>query len=124
MDRRYVGEAGLAALWELLGDGDVAHEVRRGIGSEVAAEMLRVVRETEAEVLVIGLRHRTPVGKMIMSSVAQAGVARSSLLGAGRQAASRVTTFAARQDARDSRALGEADLSQLGRPLARQPPGP
>ena len=41
------------------------------MGTDVAQEMLRVVDETAAEVLVIGLRHRTPVGKMIMGSVAQ-----------------------------------------------------
>ena len=49
----------------------VAHEVRQAMGTDVAEEMLRVVDETAAEVLVIGLRHRTPVGKMIMGSVAQ-----------------------------------------------------
>ena len=37
----------------------------------MAEEILRVADETDADVLVIGLRHRTPVGKMIMGSVAQ-----------------------------------------------------
>ena len=41
------------------------------MGPDVAGEMVRVVRETDAEVLVIGMRHRTPVGKLIMGSVAQ-----------------------------------------------------
>lgn len=71
IDRRYVGEEGLAALEERLAGLAIAHEVRQAIGTDVAEEMLRVVRDTDAEVLVIGLRHRTPVGKMIMGSVAQ-----------------------------------------------------
>ena len=41
------------------------------MGTDVAEEMIRVVREVDAQVLVIGMRHRTPVGKMIMGSVAQ-----------------------------------------------------
>ncbi len=61
----------MAALEERLAGLAIAHEVRQAIGTDVAEEMLRVVRDTDAEVLVIGLRHRTPVDKMIMGSVAQ-----------------------------------------------------
>ena len=71
VDRRYVGDQGLAELESRLAGVDVEHEVRQAIGADVAEEMLRVVRETQAQVLVIGIRHRTPVGKMIMGSVAQ-----------------------------------------------------
>ena len=71
VDRRYVGEAGLAGLQERLGGLDLAHEVRQAIGPDVAQEILRVATDTDAAVVVIGLRHRTPVGKMIMGSVAQ-----------------------------------------------------
>ena len=71
VDRRYVGEAGLAGLQERLAGLDLAHEVRQDIGPDVAQEILRVAADTDAAVIVIGLRHRTPVGKMIMGSVAQ-----------------------------------------------------
>ena len=71
VDRRYVGEAGLAGLEERLAGLDVTHEVRQAIGPDVAEEILRVATDTDAAVVVIGLRHRTPVGKMIMGSVAQ-----------------------------------------------------
>jgi nucleotide-binding universal stress UspA family protein len=75
IDRRYLGEEGLAdlekRLAELLRDDDVAHEVRQAMGTDVADEMVKLVKEVSAEVLVIGMRHRTPVGKMIMGSVAQ-----------------------------------------------------
>ena len=71
VDRRYVGEAGLAGLEERLAELDIAHEVRQTMGADVAEEILRVATDTDAAVVVIGLRHRTPVGKMIMGSVAQ-----------------------------------------------------
>ena len=71
VDRRYVGEAGLAGLQERLAGLDLAHEVRQAIGPDVAQEILRVATDTDAAVVVIGLRHRTPAGTMIMGSVAQ-----------------------------------------------------
>ena len=71
VDRRYVGEEGVAELESRLAGLDLQHEVRQAIGADVAEEMLRVVDDTRAQVLVIGLRHRSPVGKMIMGSVAQ-----------------------------------------------------
>ena len=71
VDRRYVGEEGLAELEKRLAGLDFAHEVRQAMGADIADEMLRVVDDTQAQVLVIGIRHRSPVGKMIMGSVAQ-----------------------------------------------------
>ena len=71
VDRRYLGSADLSALTERLASTDVPVDVRQAMGADVAEELLRVVRDTDAEALVIGLRHRTPVGKMIMGSVAQ-----------------------------------------------------
>ena len=71
IDRRYLGQEGLADLEERLAGIDVEHEVRQAMGADVAEEMIRVVREVGAQVLVIGMRHRTPVGKLIMGSVAQ-----------------------------------------------------
>ena len=38
---------------------------------EIADEVLRVARETDASVIVIGLRRRSPVGKLLMGSSAQ-----------------------------------------------------
>ena len=71
VDRRYVGEAGLAGLEERLVALGLTYEVRQAIGPDVAQEILRVATDIDAAVVVIGLRHRTPVGKMIMGSVAQ-----------------------------------------------------
>jgi nucleotide-binding universal stress UspA family protein len=71
VDRRYVGESAWSGLEERLEELSRPHELRRAMGADVAEEIVKVVRETDAELVVIGIRHRTPVGKMIMGSVAQ-----------------------------------------------------
>ena len=45
--------------------------VRIEQGSDPADALVRVAEERRASVVVIGLRHRTPVGKLIMGSTAQ-----------------------------------------------------
>lgn len=40
-------------------------------GHDAAAEILEVAESTRADLIVIGMRHRTPVGKLIMGSTAQ-----------------------------------------------------
>jgi nucleotide-binding universal stress UspA family protein len=40
-------------------------------GHDAADEILEIARSTRADLIVIGLRHRTPVGKLIMGSTAQ-----------------------------------------------------
>ena len=69
VDAKFATESTLARLEDRFGDLD--HEVRQTVGADVAAELLRVADEVEAELLVIGMRHRTPVGKLLMGSVAQ-----------------------------------------------------
>ncbi|MDQ3455348.1 MAG: universal stress protein [Actinomycetota bacterium] len=69
VDPRFASRSALDALESRL--AGVEHEVRQSVGPDVAEQVLDVVREVDAELLVIGLRHRTPVGKMLMGSVAQ-----------------------------------------------------
>lgn len=69
VDPRFASRAALDALDSRL--AGVEHEVRQSVGTDVADQVLDVVRELDADLLVIGLRHRTPVGKMLMGSVAQ-----------------------------------------------------
>lgn len=56
---------------ELDRDG-IENEVRQLVrGNEPAEDLIAVAGETDADFIVIGLRRRTPVGKLIMGSNAQ-----------------------------------------------------
>lgn len=59
-------------IHELLHDTGLEHEVRQLVrGNDAATDLLSVAEEESAELIVIGLRRRSPVGKLIMGSVAQ-----------------------------------------------------
>jgi nucleotide-binding universal stress UspA family protein len=50
----------------------VEHEVRQLVrGLDPAEDLLGIVEEVKAELIVIGLRRRSPVGKLILGSNAQ-----------------------------------------------------
>ena len=50
----------------------IEHEVRQLVrGLDPAEDLIAVATETEADFIVIGLRRRTPVGKLILGSTAQ-----------------------------------------------------
>ena len=50
----------------------IEHEVRQLVrGLDPAEDLIAVATETEADFIVIGLRRRTPVGKLILGSNAQ-----------------------------------------------------
>jgi nucleotide-binding universal stress UspA family protein len=54
------------------GTAGVALDLRQAAHSgDVADEVLRVARETDASVIVIGMRKRSPVGKLLMGSSVQ-----------------------------------------------------
>ncbi|WP_353950406.1 universal stress protein [Knoellia sp. S7-12] len=62
----------LAALGKDLKSKGVDVQVRQLVrGNEPAEDLLAVADETGAELIVIGLRRRTPVGKLILGSNAQ-----------------------------------------------------
>ncbi len=71
LDPRYLAEADRVTLEEQLAATGVEHELRQATGKDVADEILAVAKEVVADVIVIGIRPRTPVGKLIMGSVAQ-----------------------------------------------------
>lgn len=55
-----------------LGEAGVDHEVRQLVrGNDVADDLIAVAEETSADFIVIGLRRRSPVGKLILGSNAQ-----------------------------------------------------
>ncbi|WP_182526582.1 universal stress protein [Nocardioides dongkuii] len=69
VDRRYAAPEELLRLEE--GLEGLPHEVRQVTVPDVADELLRVAEETGAQLIVLGMRRRTPVGKLLMGSVAQ-----------------------------------------------------
>lgn len=77
--REYLDEATLSAedhaldgVRAQLADSGVEHEVRRLVrGREPADELIDVAEEMKADLIVIGLRRRSYVGKLILGSNAE-----------------------------------------------------
>ena len=70
VDKKYVGELGRSELERRLAAAPVEAELRQTMGADVADEILEVAREVAAEAMVIGIRHRSQVGKLLMGSTA------------------------------------------------------
>jgi nucleotide-binding universal stress UspA family protein len=65
-------EEELAAVRSELDAVGIAHEVRQLVrGLEPAEDIIAVAQEVAADFIVIGLRRRSPVGKLILGSNAQ-----------------------------------------------------
>jgi nucleotide-binding universal stress UspA family protein len=65
-------EAELDAVRKDLADAGIEAEVRQLVrGQDVSDDLIAVAEETAADFIVIGLRRRTPVGKLILGSNAQ-----------------------------------------------------
>ena len=72
VDQRYIDDEQLAALRERLASSGVDHEVLHSIGGrEASEEIVTVAADRHADLVVIGLRRRTAVGKLLMGSTAQ-----------------------------------------------------
>ena len=72
VDEEFLQGDGLRGLTTELGAAGVPFEVRQPVRNrDVADELAEVTRETGAELLVIGLRRRSAVGKLLMGSAAQ-----------------------------------------------------
>ena len=71
VDARYADEEQLSALAKEIAGAGVEVDVRRSMGADVGDQVLAVAAEVSADLVVIGLRKRSPVGKLLMGSVAQ-----------------------------------------------------
>ncbi len=69
VDRRFAAPKVLAHVGDDL--AGVEHEVRQVVVADVAEELLRIAAAEQVRLVVLGLRRRTPVGKLLMGSVAQ-----------------------------------------------------
>lgn len=72
VDRRYAGEDDLAEVRGLMEESGVPFTLDQQVtGHDGADGVLAAAREHHASVVVIGLRRRTPTGKLLFGSVAQ-----------------------------------------------------
>jgi nucleotide-binding universal stress UspA family protein len=72
VDSRFASSSDWDAVKTQLEESGVEYEVAQTVEArDPADQLLRVAEETNAELIVIGLRRRTPVGKLIMGSAAQ-----------------------------------------------------
>lgn len=65
-------QAALDRVTRLLAESSVEAELRHlTVGTDAVHDLLLAAEETQAELLVIGVRRRTPVGKLVLGSHAQ-----------------------------------------------------
>lgn len=65
-------EPDLAGVRDLLTGSGLAFDLREVVqGLDASEDLVAVAEDTDAELIVIGLRRRTPVGKLILGSNAQ-----------------------------------------------------
>ena len=71
VDSRFAADDEITALRErLVGEG-LAVEVRHDLVPDVAEAVVTAADQARADLVVVGVRRRTPVGKLLLGSVAQ-----------------------------------------------------
>jgi nucleotide-binding universal stress UspA family protein len=70
-DPRFARSGEVHDVEKRLADCGVEFELTQPVGVDTAEELLKAMDGTDAELLVIGIRHRTPVGKLLLGSVSQ-----------------------------------------------------
>jgi nucleotide-binding universal stress UspA family protein len=70
-DPRFATPGQVHDVEDLLRRSGVDYELSQPVGVDTARELLAAMERPDAELLVIGLRHRNPVGKLLLGSVAQ-----------------------------------------------------
>jgi nucleotide-binding universal stress UspA family protein len=70
-EQRAAVEAELERVQADLASAGIEHEVRLLSGGDVADDLIATAEEVDAQLVVLGLRRRSPVGKLILGSNAQ-----------------------------------------------------
>ncbi len=72
VDERFASDAQLKLLRERLDEAGVLYDIAQQVrGREAAEEVVDAAITNHASLIVIGIRHRTPTGKLIFGSTAQ-----------------------------------------------------
>lgn len=71
VEPRYAHEDEVQAIIGQLEDAGIEVDVRRDVVSDLADAVLDVIEQEDADLVVVGVRHRSPVGKALMGSVGQ-----------------------------------------------------
>jgi len=72
VDTRFAQDRDIQDIEQRLASQGIQYLVKRPVhGHDAAAEVLDAAEEHNADLIVIGLRRRTPVGKLIMGSTSQ-----------------------------------------------------
>lgn len=71
VDTRFAGADEVQDVQASLAECGVAYELVQPVGVDAADELLAAMDRPGAQLLVVGIRHRNPVGKLLLGSVAQ-----------------------------------------------------
>lgn len=71
VDDRFAHEDEIVEVRERLSTLGLSSEVRQEVVRDVAESVVKAATEAEASLIVVGVRHRSPVGKALLGSVAQ-----------------------------------------------------
>jgi|SRR6185312_8869488 nucleotide-binding universal stress UspA family protein len=71
VDARFAQSAEVHDIEEQLANCGVEFELTQPVGVDAAQDLLKRMERDDAELLVIGVRHRNPVGKLLLGSVSQ-----------------------------------------------------
>ena len=70
-DPRFARSEEIQDVEERLNECGVEFELIQPVGVDTVDELLTAMKRDDAELLVIGIRHRSPVGKLLLGSVSQ-----------------------------------------------------
>lgn len=70
-DPRFAQSKEVHDVQDRLTECGVEFELAQPVGTDPADELLKAMENDDAQLLVVGIRHRSPVGKLLFGSVAQ-----------------------------------------------------